>query len=205
MSSKQHLCFCLLLIGALILSIPLFSHEQLLGFSWLCGISMGYVLQRSNFCFASAFRDLFLFRDTQMFKALLLLLALTLPGFWLVQYRAVLLFEEIPGKIYPLTLGTAAGGLFFGLGMVLAGACACGALIRLGEGFNHFCLVLAGLIAGSVAGSWHYGWWQRFLHQGAVFLPHNLGWGGALLLQLSVLLLLYSGLKIIEQKYTKKA
>lgn len=200
MGHNQHFWLLLLLPGTVLISIHLFELEPILGYSWVFGIALGCVLQRSNFCFACAFRDLFIFGSTQMAKAILLLLGLSILGFSFVQHQAAVIAAEIPGKIHPLTLGTGIGAFLFGLGMVLAGGCACGVLVRLGEGFSQFFAVMAGLIAGSVVGSWHYGWWQAIYYHAPVFLPAHLGWERALLLQLGVLGALYLSIKSFETR-----
>ena len=47
------------------------SSDRLLGVFWLFGLGFGFVLQRSRFCFASAFRDLFLLGDARVMKGII--------------------------------------------------------------------------------------------------------------------------------------
>src|SRR5687768_860620 len=47
------------------------SIDRLLGVFWLFGLAFGFVLQRSRFCFASAFRDLFLLGEARVMKGII--------------------------------------------------------------------------------------------------------------------------------------
>ena len=56
---------------------------------WVFGLAFGFVLQRGRFCFASAFRDIFLLGHARTMKGLLLGLAVGAVGFGLVMGRQV--------------------------------------------------------------------------------------------------------------------
>jgi hypothetical protein len=94
------------------------------------------------------------------------------------------------------------GAFLFGIGMVIAGGCASGTLMRNGEGFMMQWLVLVFFITGSLWGAHDFGWWKEvFISNGpSVFLPDVFGWFGALALQLLVLL----GLFVFATKYEQK-
>lgn len=142
---------------------------------WLCGLALGYVVQRSRLCFAGAVRDLVLWRLPAQARALALLLAVSLAG-----VAAVQRLTGAPGNVLPLGWHTVAGGLLFGLGMGLAGSCALTTLVRLGEGALVYGLALAGLVAGGFAGLEFRAWWVEHVGAGReVFLPAVLGWGPA--------------------------
>ena len=51
---------------------------------WLVGIAFGITVQRSRFCFTSAFRDFFLLGQTRMIKGILVGLAVCTVGFVMV-------------------------------------------------------------------------------------------------------------------------
>ena len=55
--------------------------DRLLAVFWLFGLAFGFVLQRSRFCFASAFRDLFLLGDARVMKGIIAGLAVATAGF----------------------------------------------------------------------------------------------------------------------------
>ena len=59
----------------------------MLGVFWLFGLAFGFVLQRSRFRFASAFRDLFLLGDARMMKGVLAGLAMATAGFTVLMAR----------------------------------------------------------------------------------------------------------------------
>ncbi len=164
------------------------------------GAGLGFALHRSRFCFAAAFRDLILFRDTSIGKAVVLSLAVSTVGFAVIQFHAVTAGRPLPGNLFDFGPYTAIGAMLFGSGMVMAGGCVCSMLLRLGEGFILGLVVLTGLLAGSLLGAYHLGWWMTvFKPLPAVFLPDRFGWLGGLALQLLVLGSIFIGLRRLEK------
>ncbi len=160
---------------------------------WVFGLGFGFVLQRSRFCFASAFRDLYLLQDGRVIKGIIAGMAVATIGFALVMYKASPDMSKIPGGVTPLGIHTLLGGLLFGLGMVLAGGCASGSLYRMGEGYVGSWLALGGMFLGmfALALNWDW-WWTTVINVAPKFwLPKSLGWGGAILLNLLALGLAY--------------
>jgi uncharacterized membrane protein YedE/YeeE len=98
----------------------------------LFGLLVGWVMQRSRFCIASAIREPFFTGDTQMARAVLLCIAFSVP----LVFAAVSLGEMDPYRYIPARfwIGSFSGGLFFGVGMTVAGGCATGLLWRCAEG-----------------------------------------------------------------------
>ncbi len=144
---------------------------------WGIGIALGFVLYRSGICFASAFRDVFLFRDFSMTRMVIILTGVSFVGIGIIQAIAASRGLPVTGRIYPVGFHTAVGGVLFGFGMVLAGGCASGTLQRIGEGFILFLTVLLGIAAGSVLGVYHFSWWvNSFFSTDAVFIPDFIGW-----------------------------
>jgi hypothetical protein len=98
----------------------------------LAGFGLGFTLHRSRFCFSRVFREPFMTGEGEMTKAMILALALGIPaGSLLLQGGMVDPYLAIPATFW---IGSLAGGLIFGIGMVFAGGCASGALWRVGEG-----------------------------------------------------------------------
>jgi uncharacterized membrane protein YedE/YeeE len=157
------------------------------------GAAFGLALQRSRLCFASAFRDVFLTRDRRAALGLLTALALGSLGYTVVLQAWI----PDPGAGYlpptahiaPASWHLLLGGASFGFGMVLAGGCLSGQLYRLGEGSVPAWAALAGALVGFVGG---YGAWNRLYTATiatapVVWLPKQLGYGGALAAQLAVI------------------
>ncbi len=117
--------------------------EKVLAF--IFGVLLGVVIERSQFCMASAFRDFFLFRHTSMLKAIIVALAVTSTGFLIFSNAGFIV--DYP-YIVNAGLNTAIGGIFFGIGMVLAGGCASGTLYRVGEGYTTSMVALVGMLVG---------------------------------------------------------
>jgi uncharacterized membrane protein YedE/YeeE len=160
---------------------------------WVFGLAFGFILQRSRLCFASAFRDLFLLRDARNLRGLLAGLALASAGFALVQSKSVPVpaFGALPAgaHLMPVGLQLIAGGVIFGVGMVLAGGCVSGTLYRVGEGYVGSIVALGGILLGLVVSTHHWNWWWEHFSAGAptVWLPSWLGYGGAVAATLALL------------------
>jgi uncharacterized protein len=149
----------------------------------LFGIAIGFVLQRSRFCISSAFSDLILFKDGKLFKAVVLLIAISTIGFSVLQANG----KE--GFVVAIGLRTLIGAILFGIGMTVAGGCAVATLMRIGEGYVLFTVVLVGLLIGGTIGAYHYYYWGApSAHLFTIFLPKYFGWTGSVILQLFLLL-----------------
>ena len=179
----------------IILGILLSLKDPKLGLFWFTGMVFGFILQKSRFCFTASMRDPSLTGSTSVTRAVLIAFALTSLGFWAIKYGAHLRGLPIPGQSYvvPVSLATAAGSFMFGIGMVIAGGCASGTLMRVGEGFIMQILSLLFFIIGSLWGAHDFGWWKlHAISNGkAVFLPDVFGWGGAIVVQMLIIVLLF--------------
>ncbi|MFY2566251.1 YeeE/YedE family protein [Achromobacter ruhlandii] len=166
-----------------------------LSLSLLLGAAFGVVLQRSRFCFYCIARDAIERRDPAGAYAVLVALAVGTLG-----YHAVFgAFLPIPGAerlppgahIGPVSLALVAGAFVFGVGMRISGSCISAHFYRLGEGAlaSPFALLGAGL--GFVLGfaSWNTLYLAMIQQAPVVWLPHHLGYGGAVLLQVALLAL----------------
>src|SRR5215216_3673106 len=109
--------------AAFVILVGTASVDRLLAVFWLLGLAFGFVLQRSRFCFASAFRDLFLLGDARVMKGII-------AGFAVLMARLLpeVRFGSLPpgATVLPLGIHTLVGGVLFGIGMVLAGGCTSG-------------------------------------------------------------------------------
>jgi uncharacterized membrane protein YedE/YeeE len=167
--------------------------EPRLALYWALGLGVGVVLQRGRVCFAGAFRDLFLMRNGTMMRAILVGLALMAPLFALIESKAVPepSFGALPAgaHVVPLGLNLAAGGVLFGVGMVVAGGCVSGTLYRIGEGYLASWASLFGILLGLGLASHTWNAWYTWTIQSAPlgWLPTSLGYGGAVLVTWLVL------------------
>ena len=173
---------------------------------WMTGIAFGFILQRSRFCFTASMRDPFLTGSTSITRAVLIAFAITSIVFTAIKYSAYSQGLPIPGQGYiaPVSIATGVGAFMFGIGMVIAGGCASGTLMRVGEGFLMQLLALFFFIVGSLLGAATFGWWERTFIVGApkVFLPDlfggtdgvgndGLGWIAGLALNLLIIVVIY--------------
>lgn len=190
---KQFFYGLLLLLLAIVINI--FSPSAIISFYWLSGIALGYILQRSRFCFTASLRDPYLTGGTALTQAVLIALFVTSIGFALVKYLFLINNQVIPGQEYIQAIGlnTMIGGLIFGIGMVIASGCASGLFMRIGEGFIIQLITLIFFFLGYFLGDLNYKWWNDnfiFIPKG-IFLPDLLGWPIAISTQLTLIGFLY--------------
>jgi uncharacterized protein len=172
---------------------------------WVFGLAFGFVLQRGRFCFASAFRDLFLLGHGRTMKGCCSALPLLRwashrhgsPG---THRRPG--FQSADGERSARRRAHRLGGLLFGVGMVLAGGCVSGSLYRMGEGYVASWVAFAGLMGGLLVSSYTWNWWWETSMSTAptVWLPRPLGHSGALALTLLALGAAFVGVLWVEHR-----
>lgn len=179
-------------IIALILAIIIGAKTSVeLSIFWLFGLVFGYVLQRSRFCFTAGFRDPWLTGGTSVSRAILVAVGLASIGFAAIK---IMNGGAIDMKgVDPIGIPLMLGAILFGIGMVIAGGCASGTLMRVGEGFVMQILSLVFFIIGSGVGIFHYGEFWEVIDKDspAIYLPETFGWVGAILIQLGIIICLY--------------
>lgn len=165
---------------------------------WTIGILIGFTMQRSRFCFAASFRDPIMVGTTSLFRAVIIGLMISTIGFSIFQYITVsntleYSISKIPGQISPVGFHTIIGAIIFGIGMVIAGGCASGTLIRIGEGYMMQVIVLIGFIIGTTLGSNHFEFWDKLFISSSktIYIPEYIGFMPATLIQLIVLGIIY--------------
>ncbi len=197
--------FALILGAALIMQQ--FSREgaEFGVFSGL-GLVLGFVMQRSRFCFTAAFRDLFMLKSGRTMKGVIVGMAVATVGFGLIM--ANLLPNPTLGAIAPeahvnpVGLHLLLGGLLFGVGMVAAGGCTSGSLYRMAEGYAASWVALAGILGGLGIASHTWNWWWNTHIRFApiIWFPRWVGYGGAILVTLGGLLAAYLLILWIESR-----
>ncbi len=185
----------LVLLGAIAALVAVTSRtDGQFGIFATLGVGTGVALQRSRFCFNSAFRDLLQFRSGRTMKGVIVGMIVATAGFGLHMYT--LMPNPFLGPIapeahaVPLSAALVFGGLLFGVGMVLAGGCTSGSLYRMGEGYIASWVSFAGILVGLlvVGHTWNW-WWQHVIRPASVvWFPRSIGYGGAVILTLIMLL-----------------
>ena len=178
-------------------------------FIMIIGLALGYVLQRSRFCFTASLRDPVLTGTTSLTKAVLIAFIVSSVLYAAIQIKMTgfnlenLNIADLQGNVKAVGIHTVLGGFIFGIGAVIAGGCASGTLMRMGEGFMQQWITIVFFVMGSVIGSALLIPIQStVLYTGtAVYLPQLLGgWIPALIIQFGILF----GLYILADWYGKK-
>ncbi len=195
--TRSQLAGVAILFIALLVATAVSYVDRAFAVFWLFGLGFGMVLQRSRFCFASAFRDLFLLQQGRVMRAILAGMAVATLGFTLVMSNLVPnpALGLLPPDAHAVPLGwhLVVGGVLFGLGMVLAGGCVSGSLYRMGEGYVGSWVAMGGILTGlwGATRTWNWWWQVHISRQPVVWLPRYLGYGGAVGLTLLALGALY--------------
>ena len=187
-----------------LIGIALGMKNPTLALFWITGICFGAILQKGRFCFTASMRDPYLTGGTSITRAVLIAFAITTLGFAAIKYGYAAQGLPIPGMGYvvPISFATLIGAFIFGVGMVIAGGCASGTLMRVGEGFHMQLISLLFFVVGSLWGAHDFGWWKyNVISKGkTIFLPDVFGWAGAIIVQLAIIGLLY----VAAEKYEEK-
>lgn len=109
----------------------------------LYGLAFGFILSRMGFADFAEVHRMFLFADLRLFLTFATGVALSFVGF-LVFAR----MSEMPKRVYHR--GNIIGGVLFGAGWALTGACPSILLVQVGQGQVAGFSTLAGAIAGMV-------------------------------------------------------
>ncbi len=175
------------------------------------GTAFGYVLQRSRFCFTAALRDPVLTGGTNLTKAViiglaaisLLFMALNMAKFGIGLENLDL--SIVAGNVKSVGVHTVIGAFLFGIGAVIAGGCASGTMMRMGEGFVQQWLVFVFFVTGSTLGLFAS---KVIVSESApkVFLPQVLGgWLPAAIIHFGLLFVLYLAADAWGRKKAKES
>jgi transporter len=190
---KSQIPHALVLI-ALLIGLGFYLNDAKLVKYLIFGVVFGMILQRSRFCFTAAFRDPVITGSTSLTRAVFLAIAVGTIGFSALSLYSISTGGKPMGtdSVAPLSILTIIGGVMFGIGMVTAGGCASGTLMRVGEGFQLQWVALLCFMLGSVAGAWAMGFLAPLGKANIkVYLPDHLGWAGALIFQFALIAIVY--------------
>jgi len=199
---KSQIPHALVLI-ALLIGLGFYLNDAKLVKYLIFGVVFGMILQRSRFCFTAAFRDPVITGSTSLTRAVFLAIAVGTIGFSALSLYSISTGGKPMGtdSVAPLSILTVIGGVMFGIGMVTAGGCASGTLMRVGEGFQLQWVALLCFMLGSVAGAWAMGFLAPLGKANIkVYLPDHLGWAGALIFQFALIAIVY----VLAIKWQKK-
>lgn len=199
---KSQIPHALVLI-ALLIGLGFYLNDAKLVKYLIFGVVFGMILQRSRFCFTAAFRDPVITGSTSLTRAVFLAIAVGTIGFSALSLYSISTGGKPMGtdSVAPLSILTVIGGVMFGIGMVTAGGCASGTLMRVGEGFQLQWVALLCFMLGSVAGAWAMGFLEPLGKANIkVYLPDHLGWAGALIFQFALIAIVY----VLAIKWQKK-
>lgn len=187
----------MILIASVILGLILWKNKHEDVAYWVIGISIGIVLRYSRFCFAGAFRDPFLIRNTKLFRGLLAAMMISTIGFAAIQHgylkNNAIDYNCIPGVVTSVGIHIMIGAFIFGVGMIIAGGCASGLLMRVGEGHALPWFTLLGFIIGTTLGAKNYSFWYDKVISRAktIYFPEYIDLKVVVIAQLIILICLY--------------
>ncbi|MGV2020166.1 YeeE/YedE family protein [Agrobacterium sp. 22-223-1] len=176
--------------------LELLENGRPLAFSLLAGAAFGIVMQRGRFCFLCNFRD---FIDGRRSDGAVAILVALLAGVVFYQIvTAAWMPVPQPGRlppdahIGPVGWILAVAATVFGFGAALSGSCLSGHFYRLGEGAFGSVLAIVGAGVGFLLAflSWNFLYTVSIFDDWPIWLPHHLGYGPALLIACTVLIVL---------------
>ena len=170
---------------------------------FVIGLGLGVALYHSAFGFTGAYRRAIVSRDVSGVAAQALMLAAAILLFAPILAQGSAFGHGVSGALAPVSVSMAFGAFMFGVGMQLGGGCASGTLFTVGGGDIRMMIVLIFFCAGAFWGSLDLHWWSTLPSLGRVSLAETLGWEIAIPLQLSGLLAIYAGLRLIGGRHER--
>ncbi len=175
----------------------------------IIGMLMGLICQRARFCIVKAFRDPFMTGEADGSVGVMAGLLIGVFGFTIIKYFGVgvgdiaLRTREMTWVFPHFFFRAAIGGFVFGIGMTIAGGCAVGTLWRVGEGqVKLWASALGFLIISPISKLYivppivdslpHYLDFKNYL-------PDYLGYTGAFILVVLIILIWYVFVKWNEK------
>lgn len=194
--------------SVLVLAYRVAGTNGVLAWFIISGLLMGLICQRSRFCIVKAFRDPFMTGESDGSVGVMAGLVITLIGFTAIKYFGVGVGETIRARemswvFEQFWLRGLLGGFIFGIGMTVAGGCAVGTLWRVGEGQVKLWMSALGFLLISPIS-------KKYIVPGIVdllphtmkfknYLPDYIGYAGAFMLVLAIILIWYVFVKWNER------
>ncbi len=183
---------------------------KVLGWHILIAMFLGIILQRSRYCIVRAFREPFMTGEAGAPVAIIISILVALTGFTVLKYFGVGNAGEFAVRAIELKsvyanfwLRAIIGGFIFGIGMTIAGGCAVGTLWRAGEGHVKLWFSAIGFaIMAPISKDIIVPFVEKIIPESLrkqVYLPDALGYTGAVVLVLFILLIWYIFVKWNEK------
>lgn len=133
------------------------------------------------------------------------MLALAVIVFSIFINSKSLIYEgRIIGAIAPVGTSVVIGSFIFGFAMQLGGGCGSGTLFTAGSGNLKMVITLIFFIIGSLIGSYHFEFWTSLPSIGGVSLLNSFSKIQTILIQLSLLTLIYFYISKLDFNHNKK-
>jgi uncharacterized membrane protein YedE/YeeE len=148
------------------------------------GAWLGYVLYRSKFGFAGAWRAFIVSRDAGGVRAQMLCVAVAMAAIVPLLALGTFAGQPLAGLYSPIGVSLVVGAALFGFGMQLGGGCGSGCLYGAGGGDTRIWLTLVFFVAGATWGTADFPWWDSLPAFDIVRLQDRLGILGTVVVQL---------------------
>ena len=159
---------------------------------FLIGLGLGISLFQAAFGFTGGWRNFIEKRDSKSLRAQIIMLALAVLIFsFFINSKSFFYDGTMIGAIAPVGVSVLVGSFIFGFAMQLGGGCGSGTLFTAGSGNIKMVITLIFFIVGSLIGSYHFEFWANLPSFKPVSLLNIFSKINTILIQLSVLGLLY--------------
>ena len=168
---------------------------------FLIGIGLGVSLYHASFGFTGGWRNFIEHRISSSLRAQIIMLGLAVILFsFFIGSNSWIYDGKMIGAVAPVSVSVVVGSFMFGLAMQLAGGCGSGTLFTASSGNGKMAITLVFFMIGSLVGTYHFDFWKSLPSFGGVLLMNEFGKVNSVLLQLSVLTLLYYFIYKSDQK-----
>ncbi len=162
---------------------------------FVIGGLLGMSLYHATFGFTSAYRNAIVRRDISGVTAQVIMLGLAMLLFAPFLAAGEAFGRPVGGAVAPAGLRVVIGSFIFGLGMQLGGGCGSGTLYTVGGGSTRMIVTLVAFCAGAFLGSLDAARFAAAPSLGSISFGEALGWPLAIVLQGSLLLLIWLALR----------
>ncbi|MCF3935415.1 YeeE/YedE family protein [Acuticoccus sp. M5D2P5] len=181
---------CVLAIIAVLAAV---TERPYLGLATLVGGLAGFSLYHAAFGFTAGWRRFIRERRGGGLRMQLILVGMTTIFAIPIIHYGDAVGIQASGFVFPFGLAVIIGSFMFGFGMQLGGGCGSGTLFTVGGGSTRMLITLAFFIAGGLAATHNFAFWQSLPALPSVgFASTSLGPMGAIVVTIAALSLLYA-------------